>query len=120
MIQEALPAGGYRTIIGHFKPTGPEFGEATLPAHKVLGKYKYRLAMVLKGKVIAQKQVTIGVFDYLPLSVLFADQTSLGTAVYAFPGGQFKYIGAASRNTKSRATPPESSRTTMSSMSLGR
>jgi hypothetical protein len=95
IVQEALPAGGYRTIIGHLKQTGPEFGEATLPAHKVLGKYRYRLAMVLKGKVIAQKKVTIGVFDHVPLSVLFADQsTSLGTGLYVFPGGQFRYTAS--------------------------
>lgn len=95
IVQEALPAGGYRTIIGRLKPTGPEFGEATLPAHKVLGKYGYRLAMVLKGKVIAQKKVTIGVFDHVPLSVLFADQsTSLGAGLYVFPGGQFRYMAS--------------------------
>jgi hypothetical protein len=95
IVQEALPAGGYRTIIDNLKQTGPEFGEATLPAHKVLGKYGYRLAMVVKGKVIAQKKVTIGVFDRVPLSVLFADQSaSLGAGAYALPGGQFKYMAS--------------------------
>jgi hypothetical protein len=95
IVQEARPAGGYRTIIGRLKQTGPQFGEATLPAHQVLGRYRYRLAMILKGKVIAQKKVTIGVFGHLPLSSLFADQsTALGAGLYVFPGGQFRYTAS--------------------------
>jgi hypothetical protein len=94
IVQEALPAGGYRTII-HLKQTGPEFGEATLPAHEVLGRYGYRLAMIQKGKVIAQKKVTIGVFDRVPLSVLFADRSaSLGAGLYVIPGGRFRYTAS--------------------------
>ena len=94
-IQEARPGGGWRTVLGRLKGYGPEFGEATLPAHKVLGTYRYRLAMILKGKVIAQKRVTIRVFDRVPLSALLAGHGSFGGGgVYSFAGGRFTYMAS--------------------------
>jgi hypothetical protein len=95
LVQEARAKGGYRTIRNLGEPTGGDLGDATLPAHDVLGQYRYRLVVMLKGKMITQTKETVRVFGRVPLAVLFANQRSWGRGgAYSFPGGRFKYVAS--------------------------